>query len=181
MRFHIAYTALGLALVAAAPAANAQTVITREITDQPVATVIAQQPLITVPAATVMQPVQTVQTTETIRTVRPVLSRRIRRRIVTTRTITLRVVPARTVVARTVTTVPQPLYDEVAPAPIATVPQPLYDEVLPAPAVPAPAVVTTPVAQDTYTEPFIYRYVYEPNRILVVDPNTGIAVQAIPR
>ena len=44
MRFHVASTALGLALVAAAPAANAQAVITREI----------------------VQPVQTVQTTETI-------------------------------------------------------------------------------------------------------------------
>ena len=89
--------------------------------------------------------------------------------------------PAPTVVARTVTTVPQPLYDEVAPTPIATAPQPLYDEVLPAPAVPAPAVTTIPVVQDSYTEPFIYRYVYEPDRILVVDPNTGIAVRAIPR
>ncbi len=158
MRFHVPSTALGLALVAAAPAANAQAVITREI----------------------VQPVQTVQTTETIRTVRPAL-RTVRRQIVTTRTITRRVVPAPTVVARTVTTVPQPLYDEVAPAPIAAAPQPLYDEVLPPPAVPAPAVGTTPVAQDSYTEPFIYRYVYEPDRILVVDPNTGIAVQAIPR
>jgi hypothetical protein len=26
-----------------------------------------------------------------------------------------------------------------------------------------------------------YRYVYEPNRILVIDPYTNIAVQAIPR
>jgi hypothetical protein len=26
-----------------------------------------------------------------------------------------------------------------------------------------------------------YRYVYEPNRILVIDANTGIAVRAIPR
>jgi hypothetical protein len=30
------------------------------------------------------------------------------------------------------------------------------------------------------TTPF-YRYVYEPNRILVIDPNTGVAVQALPR
>jgi len=27
----------------------------------------------------------------------------------------------------------------------------------------------------------IYRYVYEPDRILVIDPATNIAVQAIPR
>jgi hypothetical protein len=27
----------------------------------------------------------------------------------------------------------------------------------------------------------VYRYVYEPDRILVVDPVTNIAIQAIPR
>jgi hypothetical protein len=26
-----------------------------------------------------------------------------------------------------------------------------------------------------------YRYVYEPDRILVIDPATGIAIQALPR
>ena len=26
-----------------------------------------------------------------------------------------------------------------------------------------------------------YRYVYQDDRILVIDPNTGIAIQAIPR
>jgi hypothetical protein len=31
------------------------------------------------------------------------------------------------------------------------------------------------------TQPFIYRYVYEPDRILVIDPNSGVAVQSIPR
>jgi hypothetical protein len=29
--------------------------------------------------------------------------------------------------------------------------------------------------------PIMYRYVYEPDRILVIDPVTNIAVQAIPR
>ncbi len=85
-------------------------------------------------------------------------------------------------VARTVTATPRPLYDELLPAPIAAVPQPLYDEVLPA----APAPVVRSRRRErrwavVATEPFIYRYVYEPNRILVIDPNTGIAVQAIPR
>ncbi len=88
MKFPISCTALGLALVAGAPAAQAQTVITREIVDQPVETVIAQQPtetvvaeqpLVTVPAATVLQP-ETVQTTETIRP-RPVRLRTGRRRV----------------------------------------------------------------------------------------------------
>jgi hypothetical protein len=27
----------------------------------------------------------------------------------------------------------------------------------------------------------VYRYVYEPDRILVIDPATNIAIQAIPR
>jgi hypothetical protein len=39
-------------------------------------------------------------------------------------------------------------------------------------------VVSAPVVA---TQPVIYRYVYEPDRILVIDPITNIAVQAIPR
>lgn len=191
MKFPISCTALGLALIAGAPAAQAQTVITREIVDQPVETVItqrptetvvAEQPLVTVPAATVLQP-ETVQTTETIQTSRPVRLRTGRHEVVTTRTITRRIIPAPTVIARTVPATPRPLYDELLPAPIAAVPQPLYDEVLPA--APAPVVRSTPIVNAAgtvvATEPYIYRYVYEPNRILVIDPSTGIAVQAIPR
>jgi hypothetical protein len=49
--------------------------------------------------------------------------------------------------------------------------------VAPAPVVAAP-VVSAPVLA---IQPVIYRYVYEPDRILVVDPTTNIAVQAIPR
>jgi hypothetical protein len=81
-----------------------------------------------------------------------------------------------------VTTYPAPLYD-VAPAPFAppavfgppavavttTYPAPLYDTV-PA-ASPPPGLAVVPA----------YRYVYEPDRILVIDPVTGIAVQSIPR
>ena len=74
--------------------------------------------------------------------------------------------------ARTVTATPQPLYDEVVTAPIADSPQPLYDSVA-APAVAPEAGVAT--------EPYIYRYVYEPDRILVIDPASGVAVQSIPR
>ncbi|MFZ3311829.1 MAG: hypothetical protein WA280_20965, partial [Xanthobacteraceae bacterium] len=86
-----------------------------------------------------------------------------------------------TVIARTVSAMPQPLYDEVAPAPVATTPQPLYDEVS-APMAPAPAVATAPLAGDVVaTQPYTYRYVYQPDRILVIDPATGIAVRAIPR
>jgi hypothetical protein len=157
MRFHIPMTAFGLALVAGVPVAQAQTVIT-------------QQPLVTVPATVV-------QTTETVRTIRPVPSRSARRQEVTTRTITRQIVPSPSVIARTVPLAPQPLYDEVAPAPLANPDNSplLYDEAVPA------AGVASPVAQGSYTEPFVYRYVYEPDRILVVDPNTGIAVQALAR
>ncbi|MGA2894199.1 MAG: hypothetical protein ABSE22_15140 [Xanthobacteraceae bacterium] len=159
MKFYLASTALGLVLAAGVSAAQAQTVITREI---------------------VNPGVETVQTTETVRTVRPAPSRSARRQVVTTRrTVTRQVVPTSTVVARTVPAAPQPLYDVVSPAPAATSPDdygpPLYDTA-------APAVAATPIAQDGLAaQPFIYRYVYEPDRILVIDPNNGVAVQSIPR
>ena len=54
----------------------------------------------------------------------------------------------------------RPLYDVVAPAPTDT-----YVNAMP------PAGAAVPV----------YRYVYEPDRILVVDPTTNLAIQAIPR
>jgi hypothetical protein len=155
MRFPISSAALGLALVAGAPVAHAQTMITSG------------------PMTVVSQPMETVQTTETVRTVRPA-TRFSGRQVVTTRTITRQIAPGPTVVARTVATSPQPLYDEVTPAPYATNPQPLYDEVVSAPDAAAPV---APAYNETYT----YRYVYEPDRILVIDPTTGVAIQAIPR
>jgi len=168
MRFYFTSTALALVLAAGASAAQAETLIT--------------------------QPGRTVQTTETVRTVRPVASRAVRREVVTTRTFTRTYVPARTVIARTVLATPQPLYDEVAPAPIASDPdysysrpadysysRPLYDEVTTSPVMAAPPVGAMPVVEDGYTTTPIYRYVYEPNRILVIDPSTNIAVQSIPR
>jgi hypothetical protein len=150
-----ALTALGLA-IAGPTAAKAQTVIS----GQPVETVITQQP------------VQTVQTTtETVRTVRPGARPTVRRRVVTTTRQT--VVSQRTVA-------PQPLYDVVPPAPLVarTYAPPLYDTVAPIPTV-----------DDTYVNALapagaaipVYRYVYEPDRILVIDPTTNIAIQAIPR
>jgi hypothetical protein len=151
MRIHIPCTAVGLVLAAAAPAAHAQTVYTQ----QPDGTVIAQVPVIAAPAPQIVtQPSQTVRTVTTVRTDRPVS----RHRVEVTRQTTVRdniIPPAPTVAAPSVVTVnPGPLYDVVAPAPA------------------APAVAGTPV-------PF-YRYVYEPDRILVIDPSTGIAVQALP-
>jgi hypothetical protein len=168
MRSHVSFLVLGLALVAGAPGAHAQMLTT----------VVAQQPLVTVPA-------ETVQTTETVRTVRrvPIAPRQ---EIVTTRTVTRRVVPAApAVIAATVPPAPRPLYDVAAPAPLANpddayVSGALYDVAAPAPvAAPVPGIV--PAGAVIGTAPIIYRYVYEPDRILVIDPTTGIAVQAIPR
>jgi hypothetical protein len=164
-----ALTALGLA-IAGPTAAKAQTVIP----DQPVETVITQQP------------VQTIQTTETVRTVRPGARPIVRKRVVTT--------TRQTVVSQRAVAV-QPLYDVVPPAPLATraYAPPLYDTVAPplydtvAPPL-YDTVAPVPTVDDTYVNALppgaaipVYRYVYEPDRILVVDPVTNIAIQAIPR
>jgi hypothetical protein len=152
---YAALTALGLAVAAGPTVANAQTVIS----DQPVETVITQQP------------VQTVQTTETVRTVRSDARPTVRKRVVTT--------TRRTVVSQR-TVVPQPLYDVAPPAPMVarTYPPPLYDTVAPAPTVDETFVNAVPPAGAAIP---IYRYVYEPDRILVIDPATNIAIQSIPR
>jgi hypothetical protein len=82
---------------------------------------------------------------------------------------------------------PAPAYGYSAPAPAYDYSEPLYNvapAVAPAPAVAAPAAVAPgPVvaAPPLATQPVIYRYIYEPDRILVIDPITNIAVQAIPR
>ena len=157
-----ALTALGLTVAVGPTVANAQTVIS----DQPVETVITQQP------------VQTVQTTETVRTVRPGARPVVRKRVVTT---TRQTVISQRAVA------PQPLYGVVPPAPLATrtYAPPLYDTVAPPlydTAAPAPTVDDTYVNALPAGAPIpVYRYVYEPDRILVIDPATNIAIQAIPR
>jgi len=166
--------AVGFALIAGVSAASAQTMIS----SQPVGT-------------------QTV-TTET-RTVRTLPAHTVRRQVITTRTVTQRVVPAPgTVIGRSVATYPQPIYDEVTsgPAVVATSPysrplydsaysrplydsaysRPLYDEVATTP--PATAIDNGSILA---TQPYIYHYVYEPDRILVIDPASGTAIQAVPR
>ena len=151
-----ALTALGLAVATGPTAANAQTVIS----DHPVETVITQQP------------VQTVQTTETVRTVRPGARPVVRKRVITT---TRQTVVSQRAVA------PQPLYDVVPPAPVVTrnyAAPPLYDVVAPAPTLDDTYVNAMPPAGAAIP---VYRYVYEPDRILVIDPTTNIAIQAIPR
>ncbi len=52
----------------------------------------------------------------------------------------------------------------------------------PEPLAAAPVVAAAPLAGDVVaTQPYTYRYVYQPDRILVIDPVTGTAVRAIPR
>ena len=206
MRNHISYTVLGVALVAGASAANAQTGITREIVDRPMETVItqqpgsmlvAQEPVVTVPGAVAIAPVETVETVRTVRstTISPrhsIVSRHVIRsravnRVTTTRTtVTERVVPAPAMVAPSAVEAVAPLtYTDVvqgppvAPAP--AYPERLYDVVMPAPVVLPPAAAVGGAMFGAGTAVPTYRYVYEPDRILVIDPYTNIAVQAIPR
>jgi hypothetical protein len=188
LKSSISYAALSLALIAGMSSASAQTYLT-------------PQQIVTVPAATQV-------TTHTVRTVQPLPGHR--QQITTTRTVTQRVLPSSTaVIAGTVASTPQPLYDEVTPAQdvVATGPaysrslydyagptysRPIYDYSGPAYNYSRPLyddVVTTRPASTMVidngsilaTQPYVYRYVYQGNRILVVDPMTGEAVQTIPR
>jgi hypothetical protein len=154
MRNSVSYIAVAVALAAGTTVANAQTFITR---DQPVETVITQPPA------------QTVQTTETVQTMRPAL-RSARRQVVTTKRTVTTTTPAP---VAPIAANPQPLYDQ------APLQGPLYDTV--APPVLTPTVDDTMINASVRTATPAYRYVYESDRILVIDPNTGIAVQALPR
>jgi hypothetical protein len=197
MRTRVLSTALGLTFVAGVPAANAQTVMTRQIADQPVetavaprptATVIAQTPLATAPPAAV-QPMRTIRPVQTVRTVRPVPRHIATHRTITARpTIVHRVVAVPSAVAAApagAADYPAPLYDEGVPGPVMTAPaysqQPLFNEVAPASAVDTGLAPPPLVAAPGALALPLYDYVYQPDRILVIDPATGIAVQAIPR
>jgi hypothetical protein len=193
---HISYTALGIALLAGASAANAQTLIA----DQPGAVIVREQPARTV------ETVRTVRTVEPARTMKSHhAARRASAKVVTTTT-TRTIVRDRVVRGPTVIAPAPATYSDMAPAPVvADMPysRPLYDVapgaglaepaysrplynvaapvVAPAPFVgAAPAIGAAPAAQSGMPIPG-YRYVYEPDRILVIDPYTNIAVQAIPR
>jgi hypothetical protein len=100
--------------------------------------------------------------------------------------VTERVVPALAMVAPpAVEAVAPPTYTDVAQgppvAPAPAYPQRLYDVVTPAPVVLPPAAPVGGAMFGAGTAVPTYRYVYEPDRILVIDPYTNIAVQAIPR
>jgi len=159
--------ALSVALVAGASAASAQTVIIRDPALAPPLAAVVTRPVAAAP----------VETIETVRTVSTDVPARVKHRrasqsraagVTTTRTVTReRIVPSPVVAVAPAV---------VAPPGYTTVEEPLYDvapdaAVAPAPDVGAPAVTVVPA----------YQYIYEPDRILVVDPATGIAVQSIPR
>ncbi len=208
MRNCIRFTALGAMLMAGTSLASAQTVIANQpvetvIAQQPGSMLIAQEPMAVPPPGVVvtqLAPGVPVQTVETVRTVQSTTTRRRRvagrplRTVTTTRTtVRERVVPALTVTAApntpAVRAIAQPGYTEVVAAPGAasTYPAPLYDVVTGAAAAP----LASPVPTGVFAQPTVggavvtplpaYRYVYEPDRILVIDANSGIAVQAIPR
>jgi hypothetical protein len=209
MRFNLPYAAAGFALAIGAPAAHAQTVITTQpapaVIAQPRMVTVPAAPIVE-PVETM----QTIQTVRTVRAapLPPVRRQIVTTRTITRRVMpavpavvagTVATAPqplydaAPAAVAAPVADIypapaygysTPPLYDA-APAPVPPAPvygysnygysTPVYD-VAPAAVAPAP-VVAAPIA----TQPIVYRYVYEPDRILVIDPATNIAVQAIPR
>jgi hypothetical protein len=184
MRVPVPCTAFGLTLAATISAAHAQTVY------DAAETVVAPQPVVVAPAATAVVAPPTLRTVRTVTTTTTHTIRRplARRRVTVTRHIyvTDRVVPATTTTTTTVATAPAPyvsgpLYDTVAPPPATVEPydaEPLYDTAV---RTPPPAIIPAANAVPFGGAVPAYRYVYQEDRILVIDPNTGIAVQAIPR
>jgi hypothetical protein len=201
MRFNISYSALGLALIFGASAAHAQTMITT----QPAPAVVTTPETMVLPPETT----RTTRSVRTVRTFVPVRRQIVTTRTVTSRILPPEPVVGAEAVASApdplYNAAPAaapaadfypaptydygyraPVYDYAYRAPAYDYGRPLYD-VAPAPIAPAatvapPApVVAAPVVAPVATQPVIYRYVYEWDRILVIDPVTGIAVQAIPR
>jgi hypothetical protein len=203
-RFVHCGAAIGLALLTGTSLARAQIWVANEavapragaVIMQPSGSlVVAQEPVIAPPSGVLlMQPVQTVQTVpvqtvETVQTAQPANAPRQRvsgmqvarsrsgDQVRTTRTTTIHEgvaavspAPAQVVGAPAVVPAYARLYDFVAPGPFAP----------PGAALPA-MVVTQPLVGTAVVAPPAYHYVYEPDRILVIDSNTGIAVQAIAR
>jgi hypothetical protein len=178
MRQTVLLPALGVALLAGTSLARAQTV---ETVVTPAPMVMAQDRVLVTEPAPVIETIP-VQTSETVRTERltthPV--RRMARRsalrpvdtVTTTRTIVREnIAPAPMAPAAAV--IAQPGYTEAVATPPGAYAPPLYDYVPAGAALPA-AVLEQPALP-------AYRYVYQPDRILVIDANTGVAVQALPR
>ena len=163
MRNSVIFVGLGVALAAGMSIARAQTVETI-VTPAAGPAVVAQAPVAVPPSGVLLPPASTVavtapvETVETVRTVTTTEPRRVHRRAVHPRTVDRVTTVTRTTTMRPGVVAAAPAYDELMHGPR------LYDVVTPAPmAMPA------------------YRCIYQPDRILVVDPQTNIAVQAIPR
>ena len=181
MRKTVLLPALGVALLAGTSLARAQTVDTF-VAPVPAPMVVADPVVVAEPSAVIETvPVQTTQTVQTERLTThpvrriaraPVLRSRQPETVTTTRT-TVREDIGPAPVGRPVAAVVPPTYTEVMDAPPAAYPGPLYDYV-PAGVGPPAAVVEQPLLP-------AYHYVYQPDRILVIDTNTGITVQALPR
>jgi hypothetical protein len=174
---------IGVALAAGTSAARAQTVET-VMTPAPGTMVVEQAPLVPPsgvllpsPAVAVTAPVQTVETVRTVQTTEPRSARHVvHPRVVNRVTTTTRTTVRQGVVATAPAYAAAPAYEDFRRGPR------LYDMVTtPAPlaAPPAPILDTTTVAAPAPMP--TYRYVYQPDRILVIDPYSNIAVQAIPR
>ena len=188
MRNSVWFIAFGVAVLTGSSAASAQTV-EPIVTPAPGPAVIAQAPIAVPPSGVLLAepaplvtaaPVETVETVKTVRTTTPVVRHHVARTRTADRVTTVRTTTVQQIAAPPATAaydeLPQgpPLYDVVAPAP-----PPL---VAAQPIVPAAAPVvggTAPLVAGTALP--LYRYVYEPDRILVIDPTTNIAIQAIPR
>jgi hypothetical protein len=182
MRNSVMFVGLGVALVAGTSVARAQTVETI------IAPAVVAQAPVAVPPSGVLLPASTVavtapvETVETVRTVTTTEPRRVHRRVVHSRPLDRVTTVTRTTTVRPGVVAAAPVYDELmrgprlydvaTPAAVAPAAQPAIPA---APALGATTAIGAPVAMPTY------RYVYQPDRILVIDPYTNIAVQAIPR
>jgi len=173
-----------LALLAGASTAHAQDVITPPPTVWAPAVAVVTQPVQTVETV----PVETVETVQTVRPLGHARRRSAGHRLASSRpenivtTTTRRTILRERVVtpAPAVAAITEPMVE--APTVLAPAyPPRLYDVAAP------PAVVTEPIVGAPVAGQAVglalpaYRYVYEPDRILVIDPATGIAMQAIPR
>lgn len=184
MRNSVFFAGLGIALLTASSAARAQAV---ETVMAPAVgpAVVVQGPVAVPPSGVLLPPASAVavaapvETVETVRTVTTTEPRRVRHRAVRPRTVDRVTTITRTTTVRRAGMVAPgvmaaaPVYEEPMRGPR------LYDMVTSAPAG-APVVGTTTAIAAPAAMP-VYRYVYQPDRILVVDPYTGIPVQVIPR
>ena len=177
MRNSVIFVGLGVALAAGTSVARAQTVETI-VTPAAGPAVVAQAPVAVPPSGVLLPPASTVavtapvETVETVRTVTTTEPRRVHRRAVHPRTVDRVTTVTRTTTVRPGVVAAAPAYDELMRGPR------LYDVVTPAPAAaPAvqPAIPAAPVvgATTAVAAPMAmpaYRYIYQPDRILVVDP-----------